>query len=193
MSQLTSQVTYEQIRRITDWQLTEENQRSALAEVVNAIAFLEISQTWGEGKTSASDGQRFAFRSKVLQQNYSYKFSDYALEFYSFVADNYAPFYYPLNAMSVMQLMCLMDCFIMKVTFSWKSITPILMATPKLISLPLPCWAVAFHPVFAVLRCLTASPFGLIFQQCWRAAARRQSGMSCHIWKREKRGLNETV
>lgn len=36
---------------------------------------------------------RFAFRRKVLQQNYSDKFNDYALEFYSFVADNYAPFY----------------------------------------------------------------------------------------------------
>jgi len=66
MSQLTSQVTYEQIRRITEWQLIEENQRSALADVVNAIASLETSQSWGEGKTSASDGQRFAFRRKVL-------------------------------------------------------------------------------------------------------------------------------
>ena len=29
----------------------------------------------------------------VLQQTYSTRFSDFALEFYSFVADNYAPFY----------------------------------------------------------------------------------------------------
>ena len=93
MSQLTTGVTYEQIRRITEWQLIEENQRSALADVVNAIACLETSLNWGEGKTSASDGQRFAFRRQVLQQNYSHKFSDYALEFYSFVADNYAPYY----------------------------------------------------------------------------------------------------
>jgi hypothetical protein len=103
MAQLTATVTYQHIKRITDWQLTveravalprlEENQRSALAIVVNAIASLDTAQTWGEGKTSASDGQRFAFRRKVLQQNYSYKFRDYALEFYSFVADNYAPFY----------------------------------------------------------------------------------------------------
>ena len=40
-----------------------------------------------------SDGQRFAFRRQVLQQNYSHKFRDYALEFYSFIADNYAPYY----------------------------------------------------------------------------------------------------
>ena len=30
---------------------------------------------------------------KVLQQTYSPKFNDFALEFYSFVADNYAPFF----------------------------------------------------------------------------------------------------
>jgi len=77
MSQLTAGITYEQIRRITDWQLIEENQRAALAEVVNAIASLDTTHRWGEGKTSASDGQRFAFRQKVLQQNYSYKFRDY--------------------------------------------------------------------------------------------------------------------
>ena len=44
-------------------------------------------------KTSASDGQRFAFRQKVLQQTLTLKFNDYALEFYSFLADNYALFY----------------------------------------------------------------------------------------------------
>ena len=93
MAQLTPGVTYRQITRITDWQLTKETQRDALALVVNAIATLDTSKVWGEGKTSASDGQRFAFRSKVQWQTYSHKFRDFALEFYSFVADNYAPFY----------------------------------------------------------------------------------------------------
>ena len=93
MAQITPGISYWQLQRITDWQLTNETQRGALADVVNAIARLDITSAWGEGKTSSSDGQRFAFRRKVLQQNYSYKFNDYALEFYSFVADNYAPFY----------------------------------------------------------------------------------------------------
>ena len=93
MARLTQEVTYQQIKRITDWQLTQETQRSALGTVVNAIANLDITKTWGEGKTSASDGQRFAFRRKVQWQTYSHKFRDFALEFYSFVADNYAPFY----------------------------------------------------------------------------------------------------
>lgn len=93
MSRMVQGVSYRQIQRITDWQMTEENQRSALASLVNAIADLDTSQTWGQGKTSASDGQRFTFHRQVLQQTFSTRFSDFALEFYSFVADNYAPFY----------------------------------------------------------------------------------------------------
>ena len=37
--------------------------------------------------------KRFAMPHKVLQRTYSTRFNDFALEFYSFVADNYAPFY----------------------------------------------------------------------------------------------------
>ena len=93
MAQLIEGVSYSRLKNITDWMITEENQREALAQVVNAISQLDITQYWGEGKTSSSDGQRFAMRRKVLQQTYSPKFNDFALEFYSFVADNYAPFY----------------------------------------------------------------------------------------------------
>jgi TnpA family transposase len=73
--------------------ITEEGLRTTLATVVNAISNLDITQAWGEGKTSSSDGQRFGLNRKVLQQTYSAKFRDFAIEFYSFVADNYAPFY----------------------------------------------------------------------------------------------------
>jgi TnpA family transposase len=93
MAQLTPGVTYDQLKRLADWQLTEEAQRSALAELVDAITGLDTSSHWGEGRTSASDGQRFSLPRRVLQQTYSTRFSDFALEFYTFVADNYAPFY----------------------------------------------------------------------------------------------------
>ena len=92
MSRLTD-VSYAKIKRVTDWQMTEEAQRSALAVVVNGIGNLSITKIWGEGKTSSSDGQRFALNRRVLQQTYSHSFNDFALEFYSFIADNYAPFY----------------------------------------------------------------------------------------------------
>jgi len=93
MARLTDGVTYREIRHITDWQLTEEAQRQALAQLVNAISDLDVTQAWGEGRTSGSDGQRFRLRRKVLQRTYSHRLSDYALEFYLFVADNFAPFY----------------------------------------------------------------------------------------------------
>ncbi len=93
MSQLIEGVSYHQIKRITDWMLTEEAQRSALATVVNSISRLDITQAWGTGRTSSSDGQRFAMKRKVLQQTYSPRFNEFALEFYTFIADNYAPFF----------------------------------------------------------------------------------------------------
>jgi TnpA family transposase len=93
MAQITQGVTYKQLKQVSDWQMTEEAQRAALAALVHAISRLDATLHWGEGRTSASDGQRFAMPRKVLQQTYSTRFSDFALEFYSFVADNYAPFY----------------------------------------------------------------------------------------------------
>lgn len=93
MAQITQGVTYKQLKRVSDWQMTEEAQRAALAALVHAISRLDTTIHWGEGRTSASDGQRFAMPRKVLQQTYSTRFSDFALEFYSFIADNYAPFY----------------------------------------------------------------------------------------------------
>jgi TnpA family transposase len=67
--------------------LTEEALRQALAQLVNALSGLAVTQTWGEGKTSSSDGQRFRFRRKVLQRTYSHRLNDYALE--SFVIDSW--------------------------------------------------------------------------------------------------------
>lgn len=93
MARLTQGVSYEKIRNFTDWQLTEDAQRLALAHIVNAISNLDINKQWGDGKTSTSDTQRFEYKRKSLRQTYSTKFGDYALEFYTFVTDNYAPYY----------------------------------------------------------------------------------------------------
>ncbi len=93
MARLTDDVSYDQLRRIVDWNLTRDNQRSALADVVKAISTLGTSKVWGEGRASSSDGQRYGYSQRVLQRTFSHKLSDFALEFYSFVADNYAPFF----------------------------------------------------------------------------------------------------
>lgn len=93
MSQMTEGITYEAMRRITDWQLTDEALRMALSWVVNALSKLNITTWWGSGKTSSSDGHLKTFHQKVLEQNFHPPFGDFALEFYMFIADNYAPFY----------------------------------------------------------------------------------------------------
>jgi len=93
MAQMIAGVSYSQIKYIFDWQITDEAQRSALADVVNGISGIEVTKSWGEGKTSGSDGQRFGYHKKTLHRTFSHKFNDFAIEFYTFVADNYAPFY----------------------------------------------------------------------------------------------------
>ena len=90
MSKLIEEVTYEQMVRITDWQITDEALRASLAELVNNISRLPIR---GEGRTSSSDTHVVAFHQKVLQQGFNVRFRDYALKFYTFIADNYAPFF----------------------------------------------------------------------------------------------------
>jgi TnpA family transposase len=93
MSRLVQDISYDKIKNIADWQLSDEALRASLSWVVNAISQLDISKTWGEGKTSSADVHLVGFREKVLQQTYNPKFGDYALEFYTFVADNYAPYH----------------------------------------------------------------------------------------------------
>jgi Tn3 transposase DDE domain/Domain of unknown function (DUF4158) len=93
MAQLTERVSYEDIQRITDWYLHEEALRAALADIVNAMLALDTTQVWGDGSASSSDGQRFLFPQRVLRRTYSHRMGDFALEFYTFIADNYAPFY----------------------------------------------------------------------------------------------------
>src|SRR4029077_15599144 len=56
MAQLTSNVTYEQLKRIGDWHLTEEAQRSALAELVSAITDLDPSSRWARARPPQATG-----------------------------------------------------------------------------------------------------------------------------------------
>jgi TnpA family transposase len=93
MSQMISGISYKQIKHVFDWQITDDAQRQALAQVVNGIAGIEITKVWGSGKTSGSDAQRFGYHNKTLHRTFSHKLNDFALEFYTFVADNFAPFY----------------------------------------------------------------------------------------------------
>ena len=88
MEKVAPDIAYRRLKYVSDWRLVEENQRAALATIVHGISRLDAAGHWGDGTTSASDGQRFAMPHKVLQRTYSTRFNDFALEFYSFVADS---------------------------------------------------------------------------------------------------------
>jgi TnpA family transposase len=93
MPKLIKGITYDQICRITDWQLTEDALRVSLSRIVNAISKLGITKYWEDGKSSSSDAHIKEFKQKVSQQTYQPNFGDFAIAFYTFVADNYAPFH----------------------------------------------------------------------------------------------------
>ena len=97
MEKVAPDIAYRRLKYVSDWRLVEENQRAALGAIVHGISRLDAAGHWGDGTTSASDGQRFAMPQKVLQRTYSTRFNDFALEFYSFVYDNYAPVLQPLG------------------------------------------------------------------------------------------------
>lgn len=94
MVNLVEGITYDRLRAISDFHLSDEdNSQYALCDVVNAISALDITGNWGIGKSGASDSIRMEYHSKVLNRGFSTCFGDYAIEFYTFVADTYAPFY----------------------------------------------------------------------------------------------------
>lgn len=93
MSKLIDGISYKEICRITDWQLTNDAMRIALSWIVNAMSKLGVTKHWGTGKTSSSDAHLKTFNQKVAQQSYQARIGDFALAFYTFVADNYAPFH----------------------------------------------------------------------------------------------------
>jgi TnpA family transposase len=93
MSKLIEGITYKEICRITDWQFTNDSMRVALSWIINAMSKLGITKQWGTGKTSSSDAHLKTFNQKVSEQSYQARIGDFALAFYTFVADNYAPFH----------------------------------------------------------------------------------------------------
>ncbi len=52
MAQMITGISYQKIKDMFDWQLTEDAHRIALADMVNGIGSIEITKAWGEGKTA---------------------------------------------------------------------------------------------------------------------------------------------
>lgn len=93
MPKILAGVSYSKLQSITDWQLTDDALRTSLSWVVNAISKVGVTEYWGKGETSSSDAHLKTFKESVSSQSYHPAYGDFALAFYTFVADNYAPFY----------------------------------------------------------------------------------------------------
>lgn len=93
MPKMLSGISYTRLQSVTDWQLTDDALRTSLSWVVNAISKIGVTEHWGKGKTSSSDAHLKTFKESVSTQSYHPAFGDFALAFYTFIADNYAPFF----------------------------------------------------------------------------------------------------
>lgn len=90
MADHNSEVTYEQLARVTQWYLQGENIEKANALLVNFQHQLPIAEYWGDGTTSGSDGLRKKVPVSSLHANYDGKFGyEKDITIYRHSADQY--------------------------------------------------------------------------------------------------------
>lgn len=95
MSEASPGTSYAKLSWLQAWHIRDETYSSALAEIINTQSNHSFSSYWGEGKTSSSDGQRFAtgsYAQKTGNINPKYGSSP-GVQFYTHVSDKYAPFH----------------------------------------------------------------------------------------------------
>lgn len=95
MSEASPGTSYAKLSWLQAWHIRDETYSSALAEIVNIQSGHPFSSYWGEGKTSSSDGQRFATGSYAQRTgNINPKYgSAPGVQFYTHISDQYAPFH----------------------------------------------------------------------------------------------------
>ncbi|WP_165796548.1 Tn3 family transposase, partial [Chryseobacterium sp. HMWF001] len=101
MSDASPGISYSKLSWLQAWHIRDETYSSALAEIINYHYKHPFSGYWGEGKTSSSDGQRFAVGSRAHKRgNINPKYgSSPGVQFYTHISDQYAP--YPTNVITV--------------------------------------------------------------------------------------------
>lgn len=95
MSEASPGTSYAKLSWLQAWHIRDETYSSALAEIINTQSDHSFSSYWGEGKTSSSDGQRFATGSYAQRTgNINPKYgSSPGVQFYTHISDQYAPFH----------------------------------------------------------------------------------------------------
>ncbi|MEG2508635.1 MAG: Tn3 family transposase, partial [Chryseobacterium sp.] len=95
MAEASPGTSYAKLSWLQAWHIRDETYSSALAEIINTQSAHSFSSYWGEGKTSSSDGQRFATGSYAQRTgNINPKYgSTPGVQFYTHISDQYAPFH----------------------------------------------------------------------------------------------------
>ncbi len=86
-----SDLSYRQLAWCTNWYVREETLRPAIAAVVNYHHRLPLSQIWGDGTLSSSDGQRFPVSVKTRNATALPRYFGYGrgLTFYSWTSNQH--------------------------------------------------------------------------------------------------------
>lgn len=95
MAEACPEASYSKLAWLAAWHIRDDTYTKALAELVNAQHQQPLSQAWGEGNTSSSDGQRFragGWGESGGQVNLRYG-TDPSVMVYTHVSDRYAPFH----------------------------------------------------------------------------------------------------
>ncbi|WP_242604772.1 Tn3 family transposase [Legionella busanensis] len=77
MENCISDITAKMMRHVTDTCIREETIKAANAELVNQHTQLDLSQNYGDGKMSSSDGQRFIITASSLLSSYYPRYAGY--------------------------------------------------------------------------------------------------------------------
>lgn len=88
-------VTYAKLTWLQAWHIRDETYSAALGELVNAQHGQPFAAYWGDGTTSSSDGQNFRAGGRGHaggQVNLKYG-QEPGVQFYTHIADQYAPFH----------------------------------------------------------------------------------------------------
>ncbi len=95
MANAVEDISYRELAWVADWYVREDTLRKAIMELINFLIQLPITQCWGDGTTSSSDGQLFGVRARALYAriNPHAPHMGASMKAYFHVADNLAPYY----------------------------------------------------------------------------------------------------
>jgi TnpA family transposase len=105
-------ITADMLQEMSQWCLREDTLKAANAILVNFHHRLPLSQIWGDGRVSSSDGQRFGLQaSSLLGSLYPRYFGyyDQALTVYTHIADQHSVFHTQVIACSVREAIYVLD------------------------------------------------------------------------------------